>query len=180
MELFQRCANLAVWLNAEFVPPAGSGAALYIRPVIIGLSASLVPSPPKEYLFFIYVQPLAPYLGTGSLSALLLEEYDRAAPKGTGGVKIGGNYAPVMRWSAKAKENGYGILLHLDSKTRTAVDEFSTAAFIGILERRDQITMVISDSDGIIPSVTADSAAKVAKDLGWNVERRTVCLWTFA
>lgn len=159
------------------MPPASSGAALYIRPVIIGLSPTLIPSTPTEYLFFIFVQPLAPYLGPGSLKALVLDEYDRAAPRGTGGVKLGGNYAPVIRWSAKAKREGFGILLHLDSGTRAAIDEFSTAAFMGIIEQAGgRVTLVISDSESIIESITADSAARIARELGWDVQRRVVCI----
>jgi len=38
---FLRCVHLAVGLNAEFVPPAGSGAAMYIRPLLFGSSAQL-------------------------------------------------------------------------------------------------------------------------------------------
>jgi branched-chain amino acid aminotransferase len=180
LPLFRQSLHLAVSKNAEFVPPPESGAALYIRPVMIGFSPSLLPSPPTEYLFYIFVQPLAPLHGTHASEAILLEEYDRSAPKGTGAVKVGGNYAPLMRWTGKAAREGYSLILHIDSQTRTKIDEFSTAGFIGVRKNRegmgDGVTVVISSSENIIQSVTTDSVAVIAASMGWKVERRAVSL----
>ena len=98
--------------------------------------------------------------------------------KGTGSAKVGGNYAPVLRWSDKAREEGYGITLHLDSKTRTEIDEFSTSGFIGVLGDASgdakNITLVVPDSKNVIKSVTANSICDIAKSFGWKVEMRPV------
>ncbi|KAL9122882.1 MAG: hypothetical protein Q9187_000571 [Circinaria calcarea] len=171
---FVKCVHLAVSLNAAYVPPHHTGAAMYIRPLLFGSSAQLGLNPPEEYTFCVYVLPVGVYHGVNPINALILEEFDRAAPEGTGSAKIGGNYAPVLRWSEKARSEGFGITLHLDSRTRTEIDEFSTSGFIGIKKEGEQYTMAIPDSKNVIKSVTSDSAAEIAQSLGWKVERRSI------
>lgn len=89
-------------------------------------------------------------------------------------VKVGGNNALVMRWSERAKKEGFGLVLHLDSQTRTTVDEFSTAAFIGATERDRKVTVVVRDSSTAIQSVTVKSSMQIAEGLGWKVQKRPV------
>ena len=175
---FKQCVHLAVSLNAEFVPPHRTGAAMYIRPLLFGSSAQLGLNPPEEYTFLVYVLPTGVYHGTHPVAALILEDFDRAAPEGTGSAKVGGNYAPVLRWSDKARDEGYGITLHLDSKTRSEIDEFSTSGFVGIHGDANggakDVSLVVSDSKNVIKSVTADSVYEIAKSFGWKVEKRAV------
>lgn len=138
-ELFIQCVKLAVATNAEYVPPAytpslapstrsTSGAeniqgvpALYIRPLIFRSSPRLGPSPPESYTFSIFVTPVGAYHGLKSVDALILESFDRAAPRGTGSAKVGGNYAPVLQYSELARREGLGITLHLDSQMRSEI-----------------------------------------------------------
>ena len=171
---FNRCVHLAVSLNAEYVPPHETGAAMYIRPLLFGSSAQLGLNPPEEYTFLVYVLPVGVYHGVKPVAALVLEDFDRAAPEGTGSAKVGGNYAPVLRHSQKAYAEGYGITLHLDSKTRTVIDEFSTSGFIGITQNGDEISMVVPDSKSVIKSVTSESVCEIARSFGWKVEARPV------
>lgn len=172
---FKQCVHLAVSLNAEFVPPHRTGASMYVRPLLFGSSAQLGLDPPEEYTFLVFVMPTGVYHGVHPVAALILEDFDRAAPEGTGSAKIGGNYAPVLRHSGKAKKEGYGITLHLDSRTRSEIDEFSTSGFIGIHGNPDEgCTIVVPDSKNVIKSVTSDSICQIAKSWGWNVEQRAV------
>lgn len=171
---FLNCVHLATSLNAEFVPPHHTGAALYIRPLLFGSSPEIKLEPAVEYTFCVYVLPVGVYHGSHPVDALILEEFDRAAPRGTGAAKVGGNYAPVMQWSNKAKKEGFGITLHLDSQTRTVIDEFSTSGFVGVKEDGGQYTVVVPDSKQVIKSVTSDSVCEIAKSLGWNVECRPI------
>ena len=171
---FLKCVHLAVSLNAAYVPPPNTGAALYIRPLLFGSSAQLGLSPPEGYTFCVYVIPVGVYHGIHAVDALILEDFDRAAPEGTGSAKVGGNYAPVLKWSEKAKNQGFGITLHLDSKTRTVIDEFSTSAFLGIKKDGDEIILVVPDSKNVIRSVTSESTCDIAKSFGWSVERRPI------
>ncbi|KAI5927837.1 aminotransferase [Camillea tinctor] len=174
-ELFLDAVKAAVSLNAEFVPPHETGAAMYIRPQIYGSSAQLGLNPPEEYMFCVYVLPTGVYHGSHPVKALILDEFDRAAPNGTGSAKVGGNYAPVLRWSDKARNEGYGITLHLDSATHSEIDEFSTSGFIGaIVNGENDVTLVVPDSKNVIQSVTADSITEIGQSFGWKVERRPI------
>ncbi|EDN06772.1 branched-chain amino acid aminotransferase [Histoplasma capsulatum] len=176
-EHFLECVRLAVAANAEFVPPHSTGAAMYIRPLIFGSSAQLGLNPPDEYTFAVFVMPTGVYHGVHAVDALILEDFDRSAPDGTGSAKVGGNYAPVLRHSDRARSEGYGITLHLDSKTRTEIDEFSTSAFVGVRKDKDTgaVTLVVPDSKNVIDSVTASSVCEIgSKMFGYKVERRRV------
>jgi len=175
VEHFQQCVQLAVSLNAEYVPPHRTGSAMYIRPLLFGSSAQLGLSPPEEYTFVVFVMPTGVYHGVHPVDALILEDFDRAAPNGTGSAKVGGNYAPVLRFSDKARGEGFGITLHLDSATRSEIDEFSTSGFIGVNGTPEKgITIVVPDSKNVIKSVTSDSVCQIAKSLGWKVECRPI------
>lgn len=177
VELFLQACRAAVALNAGFVPPHETGAALYVRPQLYGSSAQLGLDPPEEYTFCVFVIPTGVYHGTHPVKALILDEFDRTAPNGTGHAKVGGNYAPVLKWSGKAKQEGYGITLHLDSAKHEEIDEFSTSGFIGVLanpNKENDITLVVPDSKCVIDSVTSDSIQQLARSYGWKVEKRSI------
>ncbi|KAF2863564.1 branched-chain amino acid aminotransferase II [Piedraia hortae CBS 480.64] len=175
-KVFMKCLEMAVARNAVFVPPHDSKAALYIRPLLFGSSAHLGLSACEDYTFVVYVNPVGVYHGTEPVAALILEDIDRTAPEGSGAYKVGGNYAPIMRFSTAARADGYNITLHLDSKTRTEIDEFSTSAFIGVKQSSEsgKPVLVVPDSKNTLMSITADSACAIACSWGWTVERRAV------
>jgi branched-chain amino acid aminotransferase len=194
-ELFLEAVHLAVARNAEFVPPSESGASMYIRPLLFGSSAQLGLNPPEEYTFLVrhlrrrggsklmlmraqvYVLPVGVYHGVHTVDCLVLENFDRAAPEGTGSAKVGGNYAPVLIHSEAARKEGYGITLHLDSKTRTYIDEFSTSGFLAIKYGKtegEKTKMLVADSKNVIKSITSNSVQQIAKDMGWEVEVRPI------
>jgi branched-chain amino acid aminotransferase len=179
-EHFIRCISLAVSLNAEFVPPNGAPAMLYVRPLALGTGAQVNIIPPTAFTFCVFVLPSAALLGVSApVAALVLDEFDRAAPRGTGSAKVGGNYAPVMRWQRSAKEEGYAITLHLDSQTRSLIEEFSVAGFIGVYKKSEsEYKLVVPDSQSVIKSVTSDTCLELARDMGWEVEVRPVCFFT--
>ncbi|BDD55424.1 hypothetical protein MPDQ_005886 [Monascus purpureus] len=174
-DLFIESVKLAVAANAEYVPPAGTGAAMYIRPLIFGSSAQLGLSPPDEYTFVVFVMPTGVYHGVHAVDGLILEDFDRSAPEGTGSAKLGGNYAPVLRHSDRAHKEGYGITLHLDSRTRSEIDEFSTSGFIGVRKDNGKVTLVQPDSKNVIESVTAASVLEIGEKVcGFKIEKRRV------
>lgn len=174
IDMFVDACRAAVALNAEWVPPHDTGAAMYVRPQMYGSSAQLGLSPPEEYMFCVYVLPTGVYHGVHPVKCLILEDFDRAAPNGTGSAKVGGNYAPVLRWTDKARAEGYDITLHLDSATHTEIDEFSTSGFIGAAVDGDSVTIVVPDSKNVIKSVTSESIQGIAKSFGWKVEQRSI------
>jgi branched-chain amino acid aminotransferase len=174
-KLFIDCVNKAVALNAEFVPPHNSSGILYIRPVLFATGPQLALQPSSSFTFAVYVHPASAYHGVQPLNCLVMEDFDRAAPKGTGFAKVGGNYAPVIRWSRAAAVKGYSMTLHLDSATRSEIEEFSTSGFIGVKKTKsDKVTIVVPDSNSVIDSVTSNSCITLAESLGWIVERRRI------
>ena len=95
--------------------------------------------------------------------------YDRAATLGTGAVKCGGNYAADLVPAEAAKKAGYSVVLYLDAKTHTHVEEFSTSNFVGF--SRDN-KFVTPDSPSVLKSITNAALRLVAKDIGMQVEVR--------
>ncbi|KAF5229962.1 hypothetical protein FAUST_10126 [Fusarium austroamericanum] len=131
--------------------------------------------PPSEFKFCVYVKPVPAYHGLSAQDALILMSFDRAAPHGLGHAKVGGNYAPVIKWSEQAKADGFGMTLHLDSKTRTEIDEFSTSGFLGIkVSDEGAVTVVAPSSPCIIDSTTSDCCLQLARHYGWKVEKRPI------
>ena len=91
-ELFEEMVKKVVKLNEKFIPPYESGASLYIRPLLIGTGAQVGVHPTDEYLFLIFVTPVGPYFkgGFATNDYVIIRDYDRAAPLGTGRYKVGG------------------------------------------------------------------------------------------
>ena len=106
-----------------------------------------------------------------------MESFDRTATRGVGHAKVGGNYAPVMKYSREAKAKGFYMTLHLDSATQSEIDEFSTSGFVGVYaatEENGKPTIVVPDSKQVIDSVTSDSLQQIARKHGYTVEKRVV------
>lgn len=171
-ELFKNAIFTAIKLNQEFVPPYGTGASLYIRPLLIGTGAQVGVKPADEYLFMVFVSPVGPYFkeGFNPVEFMLTEEFDRAAPQGTGNIKVGGNYAAGLRAMRKAHQLGFANVLFLDAKEKKYIDEAGPANFFGI--KGD--TYITPASPTILPSITNKSLCTIAADLGMKVERRPV------
>ena len=172
VELFREMVTKVVAMNERFVPPYESGASLYIRPLLIGTSAQVGVHPASEYLFIIFVTPVGPYF-KGGFSAnpyVIIREYDRSAPLGTGKYKVGGNYAASLRANKLAHDKGYSCEFYLDAKEKKYIDECGAANFIGIKDN----TYVTPLSTSILPSITNNSLQQIAKDMGMKVEVRPV------
>jgi len=174
VDIFEKSVVEAVKQNARFVPPYGSGASLYIRPLLIGTSAQVGVKPASEYLFLVFVTPVGPYFKEGfkATPVGIFREYDRAAPLGTGVYKIGGNYAASLVAGHKAHEMGYSAVLYLDAKEKKYIDECGPANFFGIRNN----TYITPASNSILPSITNKSLMQLAKDMGMKVEQRQVPL----
>lgn len=159
--------------NIDWVPPYGTGAALYLRPFMFGSGIVIGVKPATEFQFRIFATPVGAYFKGGANGvALRVPDYDRAAPKGTGHVKAGLNYAMSLYPVHEAHEQGYGENLYLDAATRTNVEETGGANVIFITEDN---TVVTPKSDSILPSVTRRSLMYVAEHyLGLKVEERTI------
>lgn len=171
--IFQDAIERVIKKNCEFVPPYGTYGSLYLRPLYFGSGPTIGVNPSSEYKFIVFCVPVGPYYKNGlkAIDAIILDEYDRSAPKGAGCYKVAGNYAQTFTSSHIAKKQGYPITLFLDSKTHQYIDEFPSSNFIAITKNGTYIT---PDSKTILPSITNRSLMQLAKDMGINVERRSI------
>lgn len=172
VELFEEMCIKAVKLNERFIPPYGTGASLYIRPLEIGMTPRIGVKEADEYLFIIMVTPVGPYFKGGfkNTNMCIMRQYDRVAPQGTGRWKVGGNYAASLGAGHKAHELGYSAVLYLDPKEKKYLDECGAANFFGI---RDG-AYITPGSPSILPSITNMSLRQIAEDLGLKVEQRHI------
>lgn len=173
-ELFEKAIKKAVKLNARFVPPYGTGASLYLRPLLFGSGPQVGVKPATEYMFMVFVTPVGPYFKEGfkPVSIELVRDFDRAAPLGTGHIKVGGNYAAGMYPAQRAQADGFASVLFLDALEKKYIDEAGPANFFGIKDG----TYITPQSKSILPSITNMSLEQIAKDIGLKVERRRVAV----
>lgn len=172
VEKFMEMLRKVIALNERFIPPYGSGASLYIRPLEIGTSAQVGVKPAREYCFIMLVTPVGPYFKEGfkPTNICIMRDYDRVAPRGTGRWKVGGNYAASLTAGEHAHELGYSAVLYLDPKEKLYLDECGPANFYAIKDGK----YITPASDSILPSITNDSLMQLARDFGMEVEQRHI------
>jgi len=173
-EIFKEMLIKVIKMNESFVPPHGTGASLYIRPLLMGTGAKVGVSPANEYLLMMFVTPVGPYFKEGfkPVSMLITRDHDRAAPLGTGKYKVGGNYAASLSSMKEAHDGGFANVLYLDAREKKYIDECGPANFFGIKNN----TYITPKSDSILPSITNMSLESLAKHLGYKTERRPILL----
>lgn len=172
-ERFVDAINQTVAANADYVPPYGSGATLYIRPYMFGSNPVIGVKPADEYQFRVFTTPVGPYFKGGVKPLTIrVSDFDRAAPHGTGHIKAGLNYAMSLYAIVNAHQEGFDENMYLDAGTRTKVEETGGANFIFVTRDNKVVT---PKSDSILPSITRRSLIYVAKEyLGLEVEEREV------
>ena len=174
IDLFCEMVKKVVKLNERFIPPYGTGASLYIRPLEIGITPKIGVSSASEFMVVMFVSPVGPYFKSGfkPMKVCVTRDYDRVAPKGTGSIKVGGNYGASLLAGEKAHDLGYSNILYLDPKEKKYIDECGAANFYGIKDN----TYITPESESILPSITNMSLQVIAKDMGLKVERRNIPL----
>ncbi len=161
--------------NKAYVPPYGSGATLYVRPYQFGTNPVIGVKPADEYQFRVFTTPVGPYFKGGVKPLTIrVSDFDRAAPRGTGHIKAGLNYAMSMHAIVDAHNQGFDENMYLDPQTRTKVEETGGANFLFVTKDGKVVT---PKSDSILPSITRRSLIQVAKDyLGLEAEEREIYL----
>ena len=174
-ELFIAACLQAIRINRAFVPPYGSGASLYVRPLLVGTEPMVGIRPSSTFTFLVLVTPVGPYYKDGffPVEAVVIDEFDRAAPFGTGRAKSAGNYAASLQPTECAHEQGYPIILFTDPREHKYVDEFGTSNFIGITPDGVYKT---PNSASILESVTNDSLRVLAQEMGLTINRDPIPL----
>lgn len=171
-DMFLDMVKKVVEANKKYIPPYGTGASLYIRPVLFGTGPQVGVKPADEYLLIIFVTPVGPYYkeGFNPISVIVDREHDRAAPRGTGAIKAGGNYGASLISSDKAHRKSYSGVLYLDAAQKKYIDESGAANFFGIRDGK----YITPKSHSILNSITNMSLRTIAEDLGLEVEWRPV------
>ena len=174
MEIFHEAVIKAIKLNEKFIPPYGTGASLYIRPLLFGSGPEVGVKPAREYMFVVFVTPVGPYFkeGFNPVKIAIIRDSDRAAPLGTGTIKVGGNYAASLRGVIKAHDAGYGSPMYLDTKEKRYIDEIGAANFFAVKGN----SYITPKSTSILPSITNMSIIQLAEEAGLKVERRPVAV----
>lgn len=182
VELFCEAILLALEKNIDFLPPYGTGATLYFRPLLVATTPDISVGPGKDCEFVVVPTPIGPYFPNGfkGMPAIVNRTIDRAAPQGTGCWKVGGNYAASFRASEAAHAMGYECMF-TDAKTHKYIDECTASNFIGIkhhesgVENRESYYEYLTPrSTAILPSITNDSLMTLAREMGMKVARRRI------
>ncbi|MGX7013506.1 branched-chain amino acid aminotransferase [Vagococcus silagei] len=160
-EMFLEAVEKVVRFNKAYCPPYESGATLYIRPLLIGVGDAIGVNPAPEYIFTVFCTPVGAYFKGGlKPTNFIVSDYDRAAPAGTGAVKVGGNYAASLMPGKEAKAKSYSDCIYLDPATHTKIEEVGAANFFGITKDNCFITPL---SPSILPSITKYSLLYLAE-----------------
>ena len=162
VEKFIDAVKQVVKANADYVPPYGTGATLYLRPLLIGVGDNIGVKPAPEYIFTVFCMPVGPYFKGGlTPTNFIVSDYDRAAPQGTGAAKVGGNYAASLLPGHQAHEHQFSDCIYLDPETHTKIEDVGSANFFGITKDNQFIT---PKSPSILPSITKYSLLYLAKE----------------
>ncbi|WP_019782043.1 branched-chain amino acid aminotransferase, partial [Streptococcus sobrinus] len=159
---FIAACKQVVKANEDYVPPYGTGATLYLRPLLIGVGDVIGVHPATEYIFTVFAMPVGNYFkgGLQPTNFLIQDEYDRAAPHGTGAAKVGGNYAASLMPGDIAHNTGFSDVIYLDPATHTKIEEVGSANFFGITKDNEFVTPL---SPSILPSITKYSLLYLAE-----------------
>lgn len=177
-EEFIKLINEFVKLDQDFVPE-GEGYALYLRPTIIGTTASLGVSTPDRALLYLIASPVGPYYSTG-FKAVSLEATDyavRAWPGGVGNKKLGANYAPCVKPQLEAAARGYQQNLWLFGEEGYITEVGTMNVFFVFKDSTGKKELVTAPLDGtILEGVTRDSVLCLARDRlpsdEWTISER--------
>lgn len=172
VEMVVKACCEVVRRNLKYVPPYESGASLYLRPVMFGTQVGLGIKPSNEALLIIYASPVGAYFKEGikPIKVAIDRIQDRAAPRGTGDVKVGGNYAASIMSGVKAHKDGYSNVMYLDAAEHKYIEECGAANFFGIKDGK----YITPKSPSVLPSITNKSLRQLARDMGLEVEERHI------
>lgn len=160
----------AVRANMSFTPdPPGS---LYLRPTFIGVSPNIgaAAAPSSSALLYVICSPVGDYFAGGvrPLSIYIETELPRTTPQ-FGSVKSGANYVMALGPTLDAKRDHVAdqvLFASGDDVTETGASNFFLA---------DSERVITRDLDAsFLHGITRKSVIEMAKDLGFEVEERSI------
>jgi branched-chain amino acid aminotransferase len=177
-DLFVESVRALVCIDREWIPSA-QGAALYLRPFMIGTEVGLGTKPSSDYIFCVIASPVASYFkGDGPAVTLWVSEnFTRAAPGGTGAAKCGGNYAASLAAQAEGLREGCEQVVFLDAVERRWVEELGGMNVFFVFEDGSLQTPPLGGT--ILPGITRESLITLGRDMGLTVreERYSIDQW---
>lgn len=177
---FVKCVSKLVQVDRDWVP-GKRGYSLYIRPTMISMDATLGVAAPKKALFFVILSPVGPYFKSGFAPVKLLAspKYVRAFPGGTGGYKVGSNYAPTILPQLEAQSQGYSQVMWLYGPNHEVAEVGTMNMFFYLKNKETGVAELITPPlDGtILPGVTRDTVLKMCgEQWGIPVHQRTITM----
>lgn len=160
-DVFIEACKQVVRANERFIPPYGTGGALYLRPFIIGVGDNIGVRTAPEFIFSIFCMPVGAYFKGGlKPNNFVISSYDRAAPNGTGAAKVGGNYAASLMPNSEAKKRNFADCIYLDPQTHSKIEEVGSANFFAITRNDEFVT---PKSPSVLPGITRLSLIELAQ-----------------
>lgn len=176
-EAFLEALKQLVTIDADWVPAAGSEAALYLRPFMISTEVGLGVHPANAYRFVVIASPAGSYFtgGLKPVSVWLCTDYVRAAPGGTGAAKFAGNYAASLLAQQQAQEKGCDQVVWLDAIEHEYIEEMGGMNLMFVYGEGDSARVVTPELSGsLLPGITRLSLLQIAQDMGLEVEETRI------
>jgi len=167
-----------VMVDKDWIP-SGNGYSLYLRPTLISTQATLGVGAPTTALFFMIMTPVGPYYPTGFKPIKLLADdvNVRAYPGGTGGYKLGANYAPTILPAYEASIKGYSQILWLFNDQITEVGTMNMFVYWKTPEGKNELVTAPLTDGTILPGVTRDSILQLTRKWGeFTVSERNITI----
>jgi branched-chain amino acid aminotransferase len=154
------------WLSAE------PDKALYLRTVLAGNGGALEMTPADECLFYVLAGPVESAQPTGRpVRAMVVDDYVRAWPGGTGNVNAAGNYGPGLVPREIAVNMGYDHVLWLGGGQQRLVQQIGAMNVFFVV---DGVLTTPALDGTVLPGITRDSIIKLARDAGTRVDERPI------
>jgi branched-chain amino acid aminotransferase len=125
---------------------------------------------------YCILSPVGPYFPSGFAPVKLLTDTSavRAWPGGTGGNKVGGNYAVTIEPSQRAIKKGFSQILWLFGPNLDVTEVGTMNQFFYLKSRDGEPQLLTAPLDGtILPGITRDSIIHLARGWGIKVVERT-------
>lgn len=149
------------------------GHSLYIRPFMFSAEEFIGVTPGGKFKFMIILSPAGAYYNA-PVKIYVEEKYTRAAEGGVGFVKAAGNYALSMLPTRLAQQKGFDQVLWTDAMEHKYAQEIGTMNVFFV--NNGKIITPGLESGTILAGITRDSAIKVLRDLGYEVEEREISI----